>query len=69
MSNLKLGIPDDYRKVKCPYCNHVQADINVPKSMFSDKQWRTFLCEKCHKVFALMQFVERIYITAGLEDK
>lgn len=61
-------VPAEYQQVFCPYCNHPQLDINIDKKMYSNTEWTGHTCEKCGKLFAYVQIVERAYFTAGLQE-
>lgn len=62
-------IPKENRVVTCPYCHTAQNDCNIPKQLHSDRRWVWHDCEYCGKGFGYMQFVERIYITAGVKEE
>lgn len=62
-------IPKENRVVTCPYCHKAQSAYNIPLRMTSNTEWVWHDCEHCGKGFGYMQFVERIYITAGVKEE
>lgn len=63
-----LFVPAEHRVLSCPYCKHEQLDINIDKKMFTDKEWVGYTCEKCKKLFAYIQIVERMYVTSQIKE-
>lgn len=61
-------VPAEYSQVSCPYCNHPQNEMNIEKQMYTNTEWASHTCEKCGKLFAYVQIVERAYFTAGLQE-
>lgn len=50
----------------CPYCHEAQIPSNYNKSMYTNKEWQSYVCEHCGKLFAYMEIVKREYISVQL---
>lgn len=59
---------EEMRELTCPYCKHKQNDLNVEKRLYTSTNWRGFKCEKCKRLFAYMQIVQRAYIAVEVDE-
>ena len=53
-------------KLICPYCHKAQDENNYEKSMHTNKNWQSIVCEHCKKMFAFMEIVKREYVSVQL---